>query len=233
MFFTQTLINSYELAILVKLLLAGVAGGVVGLEREKHGRPAGLRTNLLVSLGACTMMIISEAFFLKYGAFDAQSTMRLDPSRTAAQIVTGIGFLGAGVILKDGASVRGLTTAATLWVVAGLGMAFGMGHFSLGIISTVLVLVSLIFLKKLDPLMTKDRYLTLMVTADNRDAINDELQELLDERELALSDISSHVDLVNNEIFLQLMITQQQKRVGRELTREILKLRGVKKVHYH
>lgn len=233
MFFTQTLMDSYELAILVKLLLAGVAGGVIGLEREKHGRPAGLRTNLLVSLGACTMMIISEAFFLKYGAFDAQSTMRLDPSRTAAQIVTGIGFLGAGVILKDGASVRGLTTAATLWVVAGLGMAFGMGHFSLGIIATVLVLVSLIFLKKLDPLLTKDRYLTLMVTADNRDSINDELQELLDERDLALSDISSHVDLVNNEIFLQLMITQQQKRVGRELTREILKLKGVRKVHYH
>ena len=233
MFYEHTLLGSYELAILVKLLLAGIAGGLVGLEREKHGRPAGLRTNLLVSLGACTMMIISEAFFLKYGALDAQSTLRMDPSRTAAQIVTGIGFLGAGVILKEGASVRGLTTAATLWVVAGLGMAFGMGHVTLGTISTVLVLFSLIFLKKLDPLMKKDRYLTLTVTAENRDALNDEIQKLLDERALELSDLSSHVDLVNNEIFIQMMITQQQRRIGRELTREILKLSGIKKVHYH
>ena len=233
MFYEHTLLGSYELAILVKLLLAGIAGGVVGLEREKHGRPAGLRTNLLVSLGACTMMIISEAFFLKYGGLDAQSTLRLDPSRTAAQIVTGIGFLGAGVILKEGASVRGLTTAATLWVVAGLGMAFGMGHFTLGAISTVLVLISLIFLKKLDPLMKKDRFLTLTVSAENRDGLHDEIQKLLDERELELSDLSSHVDLVNNELFIQMMITQQQKRIGRELTHEILKLSGIKKVHYH
>lgn len=233
MFYGYTLMGSYELAILVKLLLAGVAGGVVGLEREKHGRPAGLRTNLLVSLGACTIMIISEAFFLKYGAMDAQSVMRLDPSRTAAQIVTGIGFLGAGVILKEGASVRGLTTAATLWVVAGLGMAFGMGQFSLGVVATALVLISLTLLKKLDPLMKKDRYLTLTVTAENRDSLYDELQGLLDERNLELSDLSSNVDLINNEIFLQLMITQQQQRVGRELTRVILTLQGVKKVHYH
>ena len=233
MFYEHTLLGSYELAILVKLLLAGIAGGVVGLEREKHGRPAGLRTNLLVSLGACTMMIISEAFFLKYGGLDAQSTLRLDPSRTAAQIVTGIGFLGAGVILKEGASVRGLTTAATLWVVAGLGMAFGMGHFTLGAISTVLVLISLIFLKKLDPMMKKDRYLTLTVTAENREVLYDEIQKLLEERELELSDLSSHVDLVNNELFIQMMITQQQRRIGRELTREILNLGGIKKVHYH
>ena len=165
LFFGDTLFGSPILGLLLKLGLAALAGGLVGLEREKHGRPAGLRTNLLVCIGACTMMIISEAFLLKYGTLDAQSTLRLDPSRTAAQIITGIGFLGAGVIIKEGISVRGLTTAAGLWVVAGLGMAFGMGHFSLGLLATVLVLVSLIFLKKLDPIIKKDRYLTLAVPA--------------------------------------------------------------------
>ena len=89
MFFADTLYGSYELAILVKLFLAAVAGGVVGLEREKHGRPAGLRTHLLVALGACLMMIISEAFHLKYAEHDIQSALRIDPSRTAAQIITG------------------------------------------------------------------------------------------------------------------------------------------------
>jgi len=147
MFFESPLFGNYEVEILVKLVLAALAGGLVGLEREIHGRPAGLRTNILVSVGACAMMIISEAFFLKYSMYDAGSSIRLDPARVAAQIITGIGFLGAGVIIKEGISVRGLTTAAGLWVMAGLGMAFGMGYFSLGVLTTILVLISLIFLK--------------------------------------------------------------------------------------
>lgn len=233
MFFEFPLFGNYHLDILIKLTLAAVAGGLIGFEREKHGRPAGLRTNLLVSVGACAMMIVSEAFYVKYGMLDVDSAVRFDPSRVAAQIVTGIGFLGAGVILKEGVSVRGLTTAASLWVVAGLGMAFGMGYFSLGAITTILVLMSLVFLKRLDPVISKDRYLTLTVTARNRTSLYDELQSLLDERSLVLSDISSHVDLEQDEIFFQLVITQQQKRVGRELTNAILHLEGIKKVHYH
>lgn len=233
MFFDSPLLGNYELDILVKLLLAAVAGGLVGLEREKHGRPAGLRTNLLVSVGACAMMIVSEAFYVKYGMLDAESAVRFDPSRVAAQIVTGIGFLGAGVILKEGISVRGLTTAASLWVVAGLGMAFGMGYFSLGLITTVLVLISLVFLKNLDPLIRKDRYVTLMVTAAKRMELYDELQTIFDERSLKVSDLSSHVDLVHDEIYFQMVITQQQKRIGRELTTAILQLEGIKKIHYH
>ena len=157
----------------------------------------------------------------------------LDPSRVAAQIVTGIGFLGAGVILKEGISVRGLTTAASLWVVASLGMAFGMGYFTLGAITTALVLVSLVFLKKLDPILKKDRYLTLTVTAVKRLKLQDELQQICDAHKLKVSDLSSNVDLVNDEIFFQMVITQQQQRIGRELTREILQLDGIKKVHYH
>ncbi len=233
MFFDSPLLGNYELDILVKLLLAAVAGGLIGLEREKHGRPAGLRTNLLVSVGACAMMIVSEAFYVKYGMLDVESAVRFDPSRVAAQIVTGIGFLGAGVILKEGISVRGLTTAASLWVVAGLGMAFGMGYFSLGVITTVLVLISLVFLKNLDPLIRKDRYVTLMVTAAKRMELYDELQTIFDERSLKVSDLSSHVDLVHDEIYFQMVITQQQKRIGRELTTAILQLEGIKKVHYH
>lgn len=233
MFFADTLWGSYELGFLVKLLLAALAGGLVGLEREKHGRPAGLRTNLLVAIGACTIMIISEAFAIKYAPLDVQSAMRYDPSRVAAQIVVGIGFLGAGVILKEGATVRGLTTAATLWVVAGLGMAFGMGWFSLGGLATLLVLFSLRILKKIDPIIRKDRYLTLSVTAHNRTSLHDELQQILDERDLMVADISSHVDLAHDELFIQMVVTQQQRRIGRELTAAIAGLEGIRKIHYH
>ena len=91
--FFEIFLGNIELDITIKLLLAALAGGLVGFEREKHGRPAGLRTNLLVAVGSCVMMIVSEAFYLKYSMFDAETTLRLDPSRVAAQIVTGIGFI--------------------------------------------------------------------------------------------------------------------------------------------
>ena len=232
MFFDPRLFGSYELAILLKLFLSALAGGLVGWEREKRGRPAGLRTNLLVSVGACTVMIISETFFLKYGAYNAQSLLRLDPSRTAAQIVTGIGFLGAGVILKEGATVRGLTTAATLWVVAGLGMAFGMGFFSLGALSTITVLVGLLFLKQFDLTIKKDRYLYLSVTARRRDSLYDDLLQLVDERGLKISEVSSQVDLENNELLLRMVLKQRQDDIGRELARAIEQFEGIKKIHY-
>jgi putative Mg2+ transporter-C (MgtC) family protein len=233
MFIGTTLLGSVELDITVKLLLAALAGGLVGLERERHGRPAGLRTNLLVAVGSCVMVIVSEAFYLKYAMFGADTALRLDPARVAAQIVTGIGFIGAGVILKEGASVRGLTTAASLWTVAGLGMAFGMGFYSLGAIATLLVLISLDFLKKLDPIIKKDRFLTLTVTAVNREELLDELLEIFAARKLLVSDISSTVDLISDEIFYQMVITQQKKRIGHELTDVIKPLEGVKKIHYH
>ncbi len=233
MFFETTLLGSVELDVALKLFLAALSGGLIGLEREKHGRPAGLRTNLLVAVGSCVMVIVSEAFYTKYGGFDAQSALRIDPSRVAAQIVTGVGFLGAGVILKEGSSVRGLTTAASLWTVAGLGMAFGMGFYSLGAIATFLVLISLTFLKKLDPIIRKDRFLTLAVTATNREGLLEELLTLLSERNLLVTDISSNLDMANNELYYQMIVTQQQKRIGHELTATIRQLEGIRKIHYH
>ena len=233
MFFGTTLQGSIELDITVKLLLAALAGGLIGLEREKHGRPAGIRTNLLVAVGSCVMVIVSEAFYLKYAMYGADTLLRLDPARVAAQIVTGIGFIGAGVILKEGASVRGLTTAASLWTVAGLGMAFGMGFYSLGAIATLLVLISLNFLKRLDPIIKKDRFLTLAVTAVNREGLLEELLEIFAAHKLLVSDIVSNVDLVTGELFYQLVLTQQKKRIGHELTLAIKQLEGIKKIHYH
>jgi putative Mg2+ transporter-C (MgtC) family protein len=233
MFFADTLYGSYELAVFVKLLLAAIAGGVVGLEREKHGRPAGLRTHLLVALGAGLMMIVSEAFHLKYAEHDMQSALRIDPSRTAAQIVTGIGFLGAGVIIKEGATVRGLTTAASLWLAAGLGMTFGMGLFIPGVMATVLALLSLVFLKKLEPIIKKDRYLDMAITARNRPDLQDELEKLFVERAMQITDIRSHIDLQHGEITFEYVLTQHRRRMGRELSGLISGLEGVRKVRYH
>jgi putative Mg2+ transporter-C (MgtC) family protein len=128
--------------VLLRLALAAVLGATIGLEREIREREAGLRTHLLVSLGSALFTITSAYGFHAFLASGA-SVVRADPTRIAAQIVTGIGFLGAGAIIRQGLSVRGLTTAATLWVVAAIGLAAGAGYYSGAVITTVLVLLSL------------------------------------------------------------------------------------------
>jgi putative Mg2+ transporter-C (MgtC) family protein len=231
MFFFDTWLGSYELAVLVKILLAALAGGLIGLEREKHGRPAGLRTHLLVAVGACLMTVISEAFFLKYGGHDANTALRLDPGRVAAQIVAGIGFIGAGVIIKEGMSIRGLTTAASLWLVAGVGMAFGVGLFGPGAMTTVVALFGLTVLKWLEPVIKKDRYLHLTVIAGGRDVFP-ELERILSERNLRISDLAVATDLESGETEYQLIITRQTQRIGRELTTAIAGVGGVKRIRF-
>lgn len=232
MFFDPILLGSVELTMLAKLLMAALAGGILGIEREKHGRPAGLRTHLLVSLGACLMMIISEAFFLKYGAEGADSAVRLDPSRTAAQIIAGIGFLGAGVIIKEGINVRGLTTAASLWVVAGMGMAYGMGLWLPATFTLGLALCSLVFLKKLEPLIKKDRYLHLLVVAEDRRDIYPELEAIFNRSQLRITDLEGDHNYEGGEIRYEFVVTQHKKRIGRDLSNLIRGVEGVKRVRF-
>jgi putative Mg2+ transporter-C (MgtC) family protein len=126
-----------------RLALAAALGSIIGLEREFREREAGLRTHLLVSLGSALFTIVSAFGFHDVLSHDPQVVVRLDPSRIAAQIVSGIGFLGAGAIIRQGLSIRGLTTAATLWVVAAIGMAAGAGFYSVAIITTIVALIAL------------------------------------------------------------------------------------------
>jgi putative Mg2+ transporter-C (MgtC) family protein len=130
------------LDVLARLALAGGLGAAIGFERELREREAGLRTHLLVCLGSALFTIISAYGFHEF-LTSGDAVVRADPTRIAAQIVTGIGFLGAGAIIRQGISVRGLTTAATLWVAAAIGMAAGAGYYSGAVIGTVLTLVAL------------------------------------------------------------------------------------------
>jgi putative Mg2+ transporter-C (MgtC) family protein len=230
--FDQIAFGSFEWTVLLRILLAALAGAFIGMERERHGRPAGLRTHLLVAVGACLMMVISEAFYLKYSHLSMEDVVRVDPSRVAAQIVTGIGFLGAGVIIKEGISVRGLTTAASLWVVAGLGMAFGMGLLVPGAIGTVVAMFSLMVLKKLEPILKKDRYLRLFVTADNSRDIYPDLEVIFRDMKLRISNLEAELDLPSSEVRYGFTLTQHTQRIGRELTSRIATLEGVKNIRF-
>jgi putative Mg2+ transporter-C (MgtC) family protein len=128
--------------LLLRLVLAAAFGGLIGLERELREREAGFRTHTLVSLGSALFTIASAYGFHDF-LVSGGSLVRTDPTRIAAQIVTGIGFLGAGAIIRQGLSIRGLTTAATLWVVAAIGLTTGAGYYSAAAFTTVLVLISL------------------------------------------------------------------------------------------
>jgi len=145
--------------LLIRVLLASLLGGLIGLERDVHGRAAGLRTHLLVSMGASVFTILSELISQQANTIGLVS----DPARIAAQIVSGIGFLGAGVILKEGVNVRGLTTAACLWGAAAIGMAAGSGFHELAVVATVIAMISLIFLKRVENYYPKDTYRVLSI----------------------------------------------------------------------
>lgn len=128
--------------VLGRLALAAALGAILGFERELRDREAGLRTHLLVSLGSALFTIVSAYGFREF-LTSGGNVVRIDPTRIAAQIVTGIGFLGAGAIIRQGLSIRGLTTAATLWVVAAIGLAAGAGYYSAALIATAVALVAL------------------------------------------------------------------------------------------
>lgn len=137
-----------------RLVFAMLIGALIGTEREYTHRPAGMRTHMLVALGSCAVMITSQLIFCQYRAYGATP----DPARLSAQVITGIGFLGAGTILKEGASIKGLTTAASIWAVACLGVAVGGGYYTVGLAGGVCILVTLIVFEWLQKQLMQNSY---------------------------------------------------------------------------
>ncbi|WP_235886327.1 MgtC/SapB family protein [Paenibacillus cymbidii] len=142
-----------------RLMLALVLGGLIGFERERANHAAGFRTNILVCLGSALIMLLS---IYGFAAFANSDIARMDPARLAAQVLPGIGFIGAGTIMRDGLTVKGLTTAASLLVVAGIGLAVGAGFYFAAILTTLLVIVSLWFLNTVEKRFFKDKRIYMM-----------------------------------------------------------------------
>ncbi|MBI5813995.1 MAG: MgtC/SapB family protein [Nitrospinae bacterium] len=140
----------------LKLLISALFGAFIGIERQIRGRQAGFRTQLLVCFGSCLFTIISIRAYEIYGTVT-------DPGRIAAQIITGIGFLGAGAILKTGNLVRGLTTAASLWVVSAVGMAVGFGEYLLAAVATAIAIANLVLLKYFESALAQENYADILI----------------------------------------------------------------------
>ena len=169
--------------IIVRLLLAAALGGVVGLERQLRRKPAGLRTNVLICVGAALFMIVSRHI--------GGGAPYTDPARLVAQVVTAIGFIGAGVILQARGSISGLTTAATILLVGAVGVAIGEGMFSVASMTTVLIIVVLVLLRKVERALVRRRRLFhyLLKTPDPPLALS-RLLDMLEGEGLRLDDFS-------------------------------------------
>jgi putative Mg2+ transporter-C (MgtC) family protein len=163
----------------VRLLIALLIGGAIGLEREFKGKPAGMRTNMLICVGSCLIMILS----IEVARMAPQTS---DPGRIAAQVVTGIGFLGAGTIIRSRFHIVGLTTAATIWVLSALGLAIGAGYLLLSAIVALIITVTLIFIGYIETrLETKRSYHVVQVTIERGEGIIRELMALFASRGLS------------------------------------------------
>ena len=176
-------------AILTRFVCAMIVGIVIGMEREFTHRPAGLRTHVLVTLGACAVMITGQLIFAQYKPFGANA----DPARLAAQVISGVGFLGAGTIMREGVNVKGLTTAASLWAVACLGIAAGGGYYIVALAGTVLMFITLTLLEVLQNAMlkgSKRNNKDYIVVAENASLGVNAINHLADSTSCHISNVS-------------------------------------------
>lgn len=202
------------IVLVIRLILAGACGGIIGVERTLRQKDAGFRTHIVVAMGAALMIIIS-----KYGFFDLvglDDTLRIDASRVASNIITGISFLGAGIIFIKGTSIKGLTTAAGIWVTAAVGMAMGAGLYAVSFIAVILLLlVQIVFHKFLigfDKVLANDNLVPCFIQIDNTPEAVKELKTFLNENEVHIFDSVTDASSDNKTLTLHVNV-QFEKNV--------------------
>ena len=199
------------LTILLHLGLAVLAGSLIGLERTYHGRPAGFRTHILVCTASSLLMLLT-VYQWQLLASAPQETLRVDPTRMAQGIMTGIGFLGAGVIMKDGLTVRGLTTAASIWITASIGILIGIGFYFPAIVATLLTLGTLSLFRWIEAIMPTLYYARLDVRFKRQETPTEsELRTLISEQDFSVANMSYQLK-EEGKFFEYQMTVRTQKR---------------------
>lgn len=219
------MIAPYE--IIFKLLLGTLLGGIIGFERQTHGRAAGFRTQLLVCVACVLIMIISESYYAK-SAVNPEFT-RIDPTRIAAGAMTGVGFLGAGVILKTGLSVQGLTTAACIWIVSAIGLAIGAGQYLAGISGFAITFLSLWGLRILEVRMPRltYRYVT-MVTDDSGD--ENVVTSLFEKKGFKIIKMDYAIEFLEKEKKFIFTVSTRNDISIKDIIAEVAGLNGIKRI---
>lgn len=195
-FLTETL----QLQFVFRIFLAGICGMIIGLERKNRSKEAGIRTHFVVACGAALMMVVSKyAFFdvISKGIYEGVE-VRLDPSRIASTIASGIGFLGAGMIFVHRNTITGLTTAAGIWATSGVGMAIGAGLYSIGICATLIILLAQIILHKNFRWIRLPKSKVLVIKGVNEENFQESITKKLGELSISIRDVSIDSDSENN-----------------------------------
>ena len=215
-----------EFVVVQRLLMITVIAGFIGYERERHGRAAGLRTHLLVGVGSCLIMLTDLHLADLFGD-------RIhDFTRISAQVVSGIGFLGAGTILRFRASVRGLTTAASLWVVAGLGLAVGSGFMVGAVAATAIVLIALFGLSRLERVMRKDWYKMLIVDTPVSSQNLAKIREVLSKYDVEIRDFEVRQAERSDSSVVELSVRLISWRDEEPILQAVSRLEGVRRAHW-
>ena len=207
---------------IVRLTIAALLGGIVGLERQQRHKSAGLRTHILVSLGSCLIMLISYKLYA-----GVQGLTNADPARLAAQVVSGIGFLGAGTIMKEGLTIKGLTTAASLWVVAGVGLAMGAGYYVGAVTTTVLSVLALTYLPRFERLYgCGPSQVAIVVRSVDKPGQIGRIGSYLGTKNVAICDIK--IDEVGkNEIHISVILDVTDRRIIPDIVEGMKGIEGV------
>jgi len=216
-------------SVLFRVFLALILGGIIGFEREMHGRPAGLRTHVMVCLGAAILMLASE--HTQKTLVETGSAV-FNPDRVAAGIITGIGFLGAGAIIREGNLVRGLTTAGSIWFVAGLGIVIGKKFYPLALCSTLAALMVLVLFRYLETWVNilEFRDLVVKIDSQNYEKVMDRCGTILKESGINVDDKHLIVDQVNNEVEIKFALKYKKGDPKESIIFALSRLEGVKKV---
>ena len=215
------------LSLSLRLVLACVLGGIIGYERENMHRPAGFRTHILVCVGSALVMVTSEFIFKRY-----IGQVNLDPTRLGAQVISGIGFLGAGTIIREGFNVKGLTTAASLWAVSCVGIAAGIGFYEGAIAATILIYITLILLRKIERAFSKRNTLRIIyIQSINKPGQVGEITSVFDNYGIAIKSI----DFINNEsektLSIKLLIKATPGFDASKIVNCLHVLEGIQKVY--
>lgn len=217
-----------EMEVAGRLLLGTLLGGGIGLERQVHGRPAGFRTHLLVCVASVLLMIVSQSL----GDGTDVGAFRFDPGRLAAGAITGVGFLGAGVILKSGLSVHGLTTAACLWIVSAIGLAVGAGLHLAALLAFAITLGALWLLHYVEDRIPRVVYKQIVIAAD-RDADEERLRAAVTDHGPEIVRMEYDLDAVAGTMTYQVTIASQNRISDREIVDTLAGQRGVRRVTVH
>lgn len=231
MTYILSLFNHEFYVMSIRIFIAAVLCGVIGFEREINKHPAGFRTHLLVGVGSCLMMLMSLYGFEEY--INQNENIRFDPARIPSYVISGIGFLGAGTILVKNATIRGLTTAASIWVVAGIGLIVGVGMYAPAVLTTVVVLLSLIFLNKFEEAIIKKTKSHIVHLIANEDFYFSKVVNMLEEQNIPLKQISiKSIDNKNEDRLIQFSLELEFKNQEQKLKflDDLIKNREVKQI---